>query len=291
MNRAALALALALASSCRPAWAAATQWVGDARASVRLVTALDAVGPDGRVGAGLQFRLKPGWHTYWRSPGDAGIAPRLDWSGSHNLAAAEIAWPPPSRHVASGLHSNVYDHDVTLPLSLSSARPGEPMRLRASVDFAGCADICIPYHADLSLDVPAGPSGASPGADLVAVARRSVPGDPAQAGMEIVAIRRTRTASGSLLTVLLRTRTGRFAAPQVFAEHGGRDAPASLRLAGDGREVWLRVAVPDPAPAPGPAAGSPSQTSGPESALPGDVVLTLTDGRRAAAWSVPATRE
>ena len=294
MRRTGHALTLA-ALSCGPAWAASTQWAGDARVSVRLVTAVDTVSPGDRIAAGLQFRLKPGWYTYWRTPGDAGIAPKLDWSGSQNLMAAAMAWPSPARHVTAGLHSNVYDRDVILPLTLNAANPGDPMRLRASVDFAGCADICVPYHADLSLDLRAGPSRASPEADLIAAARLRVPGDPAAAGLEIVATRRAKTPSGSVVTVLVRSRTGRFAAPEVFAEHGGEDAPAGLRLADDGRDAWLRIALSDAAPAAEAAAGSPSQTSPPWTSSPpgtssaGTVVLTLVDGLRAAEWSVPAT--
>ena len=31
--------------------------------------------------AGIEIRLKPGWHTYWRYPGDAGVPPRFDFAG------------------------------------------------------------------------------------------------------------------------------------------------------------------------------------------------------------------
>ena len=74
-------------------FAAATGWVGDNHAAARLITATEATGPASAIEAGLEIRPAPGWHTYWRSPGDAGIPPSVDWAGSDNLAHAEIAWP------------------------------------------------------------------------------------------------------------------------------------------------------------------------------------------------------
>src|SRR3546814_7282787 len=41
--------------------------------------------------------MDPGWHTYWRHPGDSGIAPTFDWSKSQNVAEIEVLWPAPLR--------------------------------------------------------------------------------------------------------------------------------------------------------------------------------------------------
>ncbi len=62
-------------------FAAATGWVGDNHAAARLITATEATGSASAIEAGLEIRLAPGWHTYWRSPGDAGIPPSIDWAG------------------------------------------------------------------------------------------------------------------------------------------------------------------------------------------------------------------
>jgi suppressor for copper-sensitivity B len=56
-------------------FAAATGWVGDNHATARLITATEATGSASAIEAGLEIRLAPGWHTYWRAPGDAGIPP------------------------------------------------------------------------------------------------------------------------------------------------------------------------------------------------------------------------
>jgi suppressor for copper-sensitivity B len=65
-----------------PATAGASGWVGDEHAAVRLISAGEATGSAGSVDLGLDFRLAPGWHIYWRSPGDAGYPPSVDWTGS-----------------------------------------------------------------------------------------------------------------------------------------------------------------------------------------------------------------
>src|SRR5437879_8731481 len=64
------------------AHAAASGWVGDQRAAVRLITATDSLSTNPAFDAGIEFRFGAGWHGYWRTPGDAGIAPQFDWSGS-----------------------------------------------------------------------------------------------------------------------------------------------------------------------------------------------------------------
>jgi suppressor for copper-sensitivity B len=251
--------------------AASTGWVGDSRTAIRLVTAAEAVGSGPSIEAGLQFRLKPGWHTYWRSPGDAGIAPKVDWTGSENLKAVAIAWPAPKRHTTAGLRSNVYDRDVTLPLTVIVDRPGAPVRLRATVDFAGCAEICIPYHAELQLDLPAGVAEASQEAPAIADGRSRVPSDLASREIEVVLSKRSATPAGSLISVLLRSQAQPFREPELFAEQAGEDDPAgSIRVADEGRTAWLRIAIPRPQ----------VKTSG-------AVTLTLVDGARSVEFLAP----
>ena len=77
--------------------AATSNWVIDQHGAARLISAVEATGSSTQVDVGLQLRLTPGWHTYWRSPGDAGIPPAIDWKGSENFVSAKIAWPAPTR--------------------------------------------------------------------------------------------------------------------------------------------------------------------------------------------------
>src|SRR5690348_13517851 len=93
---------LAFAVTCSAVGAAraadgASQWFETDQGRVRLVAAAPRVGDGDRIELGLDFRLAPHWKIYWRSPGDAGYPPRLDWTGSTNLGATTMAWPAPDR--------------------------------------------------------------------------------------------------------------------------------------------------------------------------------------------------
>lgn len=95
----ALVATLLLAPSLE-ARAASSNWASDQRASVRIITATDAVAGN-TLQIGVEFRYPNGWHGYWRTPGDAGIAPIFDWSRSGNVASASVSWPAPLRRVLS----------------------------------------------------------------------------------------------------------------------------------------------------------------------------------------------
>ena len=62
--------------------------------------------PDGSRLAAVEIRLAPGWHTYWRVPGDAGIPPSFDWSGSSNLASVAYEWPRPEIFDSFGMRTH-----------------------------------------------------------------------------------------------------------------------------------------------------------------------------------------
>ena len=58
-----------------------SRWDGDARSAVRLVAGSRPA--DGAyLRAGVEMRLRPGWHTYWRYPGDSGVPPQFDFAQS-----------------------------------------------------------------------------------------------------------------------------------------------------------------------------------------------------------------
>src|SRR5579863_8303040 len=164
----ALLLLLVLATADRSAQAATSDWVSERHGAARLISAVEATGSSTQLDIGLQLRLTPGWHTYWRSPGDAGIPPVIDWKGSENFAGAEIAWPAPKRLPSlGGLETVGYEDGVVLPIVVRLAHPGAPLRLHAEVDYASCKDICIPYHASLDLALPAGLARPGPEAPLL----------------------------------------------------------------------------------------------------------------------------
>jgi DsbC/DsbD-like thiol-disulfide interchange protein len=88
-----------------PAYAAdASPWVDDLSSSLRLIAGSNKA-DDGSLRAGIEIKLKPGWHTYWRYPGDSGVPPRFSFHGSDNVAAVKVLYPAP--HAIAGHESFV----------------------------------------------------------------------------------------------------------------------------------------------------------------------------------------
>ncbi|MGE0341132.1 MAG: protein-disulfide reductase DsbD domain-containing protein, partial [Xanthobacteraceae bacterium] len=103
---------------------------------------------------GVEIVLTSGWKTYWRYPGDAGIPPRFDWSGSENVASVEVFYPAPKRIIdGSGQTSIGYEERVIFPLHIHPKDASKPVVLHLKFDFATCAKLCIPAEATLSLSV------------------------------------------------------------------------------------------------------------------------------------------
>jgi DsbC/DsbD-like thiol-disulfide interchange protein len=154
----------------------------------------------GRHMAGLQLTLAPGWKTYWRSPGEAGIPPLFNWSGSENLKSVRVHWPTPAVFQSNGLRSIGYHDQVTLPLEVTALDPAKPVRLHAVVDLGVCNDICLPASLDLTTDL-VGP-GASDAAIQNALAAE--PKDAAQAGLVAISCAVDPIADGLKITATLQ---------------------------------------------------------------------------------------
>lgn len=103
--------------------------------------------------AALEIRLDDGWKTYWRSPGE-GLPPSFDWKNSKNIAYIKVLWPAPMRlDEPGGLVSAGYMGRVILPVHIVPEDAAEAVRLRVSVMYGACREICIPVEAELALDL------------------------------------------------------------------------------------------------------------------------------------------
>jgi DsbC/DsbD-like thiol-disulfide interchange protein len=148
--RAGLAAAVIVLSVAAPARAQdSSPWVKDGHSALRLLAG-------SRSGAvllgGIAIQLQPGWHTYWRNPGDSGVPPRFDFSKSENIEAVTILWPAPTRFAdGAGGTSLGYQKQVVLPLRIVAKNADKPVTLRADISYAVCEKICIPVEASAEL--------------------------------------------------------------------------------------------------------------------------------------------
>lgn len=161
----------------RAAPADASAWVEGSHSRARLVAGeVEGQGAARALLAGIQLKLDKGWKTYWRNPGDSGIPPQFDWSGSKNIEAVEILWPAPRRFTDPYGTSIGYKDEVVFPVRIELAQAEEPLDLRLKLAYAICKDVCIPAEADLKLEVAARGESARAFQDLIDSYLRIVPG-------------------------------------------------------------------------------------------------------------------
>jgi DsbC/DsbD-like thiol-disulfide interchange protein len=98
---------------------------------------------DGTHMAAFRITLADGWHTYWRSPGDAGVPPAFHWVGTRNVDAVNFHWPIPDVQVQNGMRTLVYTDQVTIPITVTPKNDGT-IWLKGKAEIGVCKDICMP---------------------------------------------------------------------------------------------------------------------------------------------------
>jgi thiol:disulfide interchange protein DsbD len=172
-----LAASLAIAT---PALAASPAVPADPVAA-RLIPEAGSVAAGGTLWVDLHLDIAPGWHTYWRNPGDSGLPTEIAWELPTGFSAGEIVWPVPERFVLGTIGNYGYhgSADLLVPIAApANLSPGSAVHLEANANWLVCSDICIPGDAKLALDLPVGaaPAAADPSvAALFAAVRGSLP--------------------------------------------------------------------------------------------------------------------
>ena len=130
----------------------ASPWDGDRNSAVGLIAGVPHSEGGSRVlRAGIEVKLSRGWKMYWRYPGDAGVPPRFDFSGSQNVSDITVSWPAPTRFSDAGTHLVVYKDHVVLPLRITPSDPQLPVILRVNLDYGICEKLCVLAEAKLEL--------------------------------------------------------------------------------------------------------------------------------------------
>jgi suppressor for copper-sensitivity B len=211
--------------------------------SARLITAENGVAPgSGTLSGGLDLRMAAGWKTYWRSPGEVGFPPEVDWSGSRNIASVEFLFPAPHRFTAFGIENFGYADEVVFPLRITLENPGEPAELAATVSLLMCSDVCIPEDFALTLTVADGTGIDSDAAARITRFAALVPDTAISSDMAVTAAYLNADQTALIVTA----QSDRpFAAPDIFPEYGiysSFGAP-DVRLGDGGRTLWASLPV------------------------------------------------
>jgi len=101
----------------------------------------------------LDVALQKGWKTYWRSPGEGGIAPAIRW---HQPVEATWRWPTPERFDVAGITTQGYHGDVSFPIILHGK---VPERLDGVLTLSTCSNVCVLTDYPFSLDLTSSTGG------------------------------------------------------------------------------------------------------------------------------------
>lgn len=136
------------------------------KTEVSLIFSAPGVRPGDGVVAGIHFRLAPGWHTYWRNPGESGAGATIEWELPDGISAGEIQYPVPEKLVEAGPTTTYVFHDELLllvPLKAAATAKG-PAKIRAKVTWLECEKVCVMSKAVIegTLEVADPPVAAKP---------------------------------------------------------------------------------------------------------------------------------
>lgn len=185
----------------------------------------------------FQLKLREGWKTYWRAPGDAGIPPNFDWSGSRNVKSVTFHWPRPKVFSLGGMQTIGYSHELILPVEVEPIDPRQPVELKAVVDLGVCSDICVPASFTVAAQLP------RPGAgdDTIRSALRQRPSTANEAGVSKANCTITPQKDGLRVTAVLTAPS--FGGDEVIVIETGMPGVwvSSADVTRNGRELRAEV--------------------------------------------------
>ncbi len=142
--------------------------------------------PGGTQMAALHLTLAPGWKTYWRAPGEGGIPPSFDWTGSKNIAGVTFHWPKPQVFDINGIRVIGYRDELILPMEFTAADPSRPMTATAEVDLGVCEEICVPMSISIGAAFDDGSTTRDPMIERALAQRPETATAPARCAAEAI---------------------------------------------------------------------------------------------------------
>jgi thiol:disulfide interchange protein DsbD len=129
----------------------------------RLLADQDSVSPGSTFSLAVQFTLEPGWHIYWKNPGDSGLAPQFAWSTSPDVTIQQPLWPYPDRLTTGPLVNYGYG-SIVIPFQadLRSGSQASKLAITLDVQWLVCKEECLPGEASLSIALPVSKASGAP---------------------------------------------------------------------------------------------------------------------------------
>lgn len=125
--------------------------------AVELIADVQSVQPGTNFTAGILMKMDPGWHTYWKNGGEAGLATTIKWDLPDGFTAGEIQWPVPHKYVEDGdilTYGYAGENLLLVDISVSPDVRMASATLKAEVRWLECEKICIPGSSNVQLTLP-----------------------------------------------------------------------------------------------------------------------------------------
>ena len=149
-----------------------------AHTQAQLLLSAEMAKPGDTIWVGVDLKMEPGWHTYWKNPGEAGQATEIKWQLPAGVTAGDIQWPLPEKLPPAEVTTYGYENEVVLlvPLTLATNLPAGPLNLAAKVSWLECNESCIPASAEVQATLNLGTeTKASADAAGIAIWKNLVP--------------------------------------------------------------------------------------------------------------------
>jgi thiol:disulfide interchange protein DsbD len=149
-----------------------------AHTAATLLLSADTATPGATILAGVQLEMDPGWHTYWKNPGESGQATEIKWTLPPGVTAGEIRWPLPQKLPPAEVTTYGYEDKTILlvPLTLASNVPPGPLEISAKLSWLECKEACVPGAAEVHATQNVGSEMKnSANAELLATWQKKVP--------------------------------------------------------------------------------------------------------------------
>jgi thiol:disulfide interchange protein len=158
----------------------AAQESADHPVSVQVVSEYQSVQPGEPIWLGVHLEMEEGWHAYWKNPGEAGLAPQLDWELPEGFEVADVQWPHPKRFEQSGLIGYGYEESLTLLAKVTTPEMIEvdAIEIGLSTRWVVCKDSCVPGSDQQKISIPVlaqAPKADPQHVELFATARTHIP--------------------------------------------------------------------------------------------------------------------
>ncbi len=202
------------------AFALSSDWIKTDEVDYRVIVGNSSTNDYGEkiLNLGVEYKLAPKWHTYWRTAGDAGVPLKIETQGSTNINSLEIKWPFPHRTISYGtLQTYTYGGNTTIPFAINVEDDTQDVTLALQIKHMVCDEICIPLEDTISLTIPANHTDSS-NHKILQAALKNIPRKNGYKGLSLVQAGSTSDA----LTLLAKNEKG-FTAPELFIEQASKN--------------------------------------------------------------------